>query len=379
MGRNLRILFLLDFFSFLGGTEAVNFALLKGLKERGHDLAVCVGEEPSFPTWPEGIRALDIPLYTSGAPYHQPHVLDAERTFVERQVGPLLEAWKPDVIFAHPPGRLLIAFLEMFPRLDIPVVAMEHTVPGENTAGWYHLSLPGIQHRITMYIAKCRQAEEGLRSYYGYQGPIVRIPNPVLGGPKAEPSLQGELLSIGCVARLSPEKGIGFLLGAWRKVSEQVPGATLHLYGHGLHEDYYRTLAQDLGLTYSVVFEGTFSPVTGLAEVAKRHRIFVQPSLFESIPNAMIELLLWKKAFVASRVGGIPELLHPEKGEGVLVDPASTDQLAEALIRLLRDEALADSMAEKSWRAARETYAYPTVITRYEAAMQTAAGGKHAP
>ena len=379
MEKKLRILFLLDFFSFLGGTEAVNFALLKGLKERGHELAVCVGEEPSFPAWAESIRALSIPLFTSGAPYRQTNDLDAERAFIETQVGYLAESWRPDVIFAHPPGRLLIAFLEGYPDLGIPVVAMEYTVPGKNTAGWYHPALPGIQHRITTYIAKCREAEEGLRTYYGYQGPIIQIPNPVLGGPETEPPIQGDLLSVGCVARLSPEKGIGFLLGAWHKVSEQVPGASLHLYGHGLHEGYYRTLTQDLGLTDSVVFEGTFPPVTGLAEVAKRHRIFVQPSLFESIPNAMIELLLWKKAFVASKVGGIPELIHPERGEGLLVDPASTDQLSDALLCLLRDRALTDSMAERSWLTVRGTYNYETVVSRYEATLLDAAEGRFGP
>lgn len=126
----------------------------------------------------------------------------------------------------------------------------------------------------------------------------------------------------------------------------------------------------------NVVFEGTFPPVTGLSELAKRHRIFVQPSLFESVPNAMIELLLWKKAFVASRVGGIPELIHPEQCEGLLVDPASTDQLAAALVRLLRNPALADSMAEKSYLSARKIYDYEAIITRYEAVLQAAAKGR---
>lgn len=159
---------------------------------------------------------MGIPFYTSETPYQQTQALDAERTFIAEQVGPLAQKWKPNVIFSHPPGKLLIAFLERFPDLETSVVAMEYTVPGENTAGWYHPALPDFQNRITTYIAKCQSAEDGLRAYYGYQGPIIQIPNPVLGGPETEPPLQGDLLSVGCVARLSPEKGIGFLLGAWR-------------------------------------------------------------------------------------------------------------------------------------------------------------------
>lgn len=91
MGNNLRILFLVDFFSFLGGTEAVNFALLKGLNARGHELMVCVGEKPSFPMWPDRIRELGIPFYASETPYQQTQALDAERTFIAEQVGPLAQ------------------------------------------------------------------------------------------------------------------------------------------------------------------------------------------------------------------------------------------------------------------------------------------------
>ena len=368
MKKRLRILFLADFFSFLGGTEYINYNLLAGLTHRGHEVKVCVGEKPVFDTWTAMIERLGVSLYASDTPYQDTQDITAERKFVEDTVAGLVEEWKPDVIFSHPPGKLLIAFLERFPGTQIPIVAMEYTVPGETSKYWYHPRLPEIQDRITAYIAKCEEAALGLRDYYGYQGPIYRAPNLVAGGPKeeAEPELCGALDSVGCVARLSPEKGIGFLLGAWRKTAAAFPKASLHLYGHGLHEQYYRSLADYLGLGASVVFEGTFPPVTGIAEVSKRHRVFVQPSLFESIPNSMIELMLRKKAFVASRVGGIPELLHPENREGILVSPGSTDEIAEALLRLLKNPALADDMAENAYRAACAKYDYEVTLDAYE-------------
>ena len=90
-------------------------------------------------------------------------------------------------------------------------------------------------------------------------------------------------------------------------------------------------------------------------------------------------MLLWKKAFVASKVGGIPELIHPERGEGLLVEPASTDQLSDALLCLLRDRARTDSIAERSWLTVRGTYNYEAVVSRYEATLLDAAEGRFGP
>ncbi|MBQ9345945.1 MAG: glycosyltransferase family 4 protein [Oscillibacter sp.] len=369
MKDKLRVLFLEDFFSFLGGTEYNNYLLLTGLRRRGHEILVCVGEKPSFPAWADRIRAQGIPFYSSDRPYSDAPGIEPELAYIHNQAGEWIRQWKPDVIFSHPPGKLLIAYLECFPRSRIPVVAMEYTVPGESTKRWYQPNLPDYMDRITAFIAKCGAAERGLRSYFGYNGPVFRIPNLVAGGPEREPAVQGELLSVGCVARLSPEKGIGFLLGAWRMVAEAIPEAALHIYGHGLHEAYYRSLAEFLEIRDRVIFEGTFPPVDGIAGIAKRHRVFVQPSLFESIPNSMIELMLWKKAFVASNVGGIPELLNPERGEGILVRPGSTEGLAEALLTLLKDEELTNQIAETSYRAVKKNYDYETILQAYEAVL----------
>lgn len=366
MDRSLRILFLVDFFSFFGGTEYINYNLLAGLKNLGHEIKVCVGEKLSFDTWADMVREKDVEMFVSPHPYDTSDNLNVHDQFIKNVVDKVIRDWRPDVIFAHPPGKLLIAFLKKHPGLKIPVLAMEYTTPGENTKYWYHPELKDIQNRITAYIAKCDEAEEGLRKYFDYTGKIYRLPNLVAKAPDKYTPVTGDLLSVGCVGRLSPEKGIGFLLGAWKQVVSKVPQAKLHIYGHGLHEQYYQMLTDDLGIRRDVFFEGTFRPITGLNEIAKNHRIFVQPSLFESIPNSMIELMLRKKAIIATDVGGIPELLRPDKGEGILVPPGSTDLLAEGILRLLRDERLTDSMAEKAYMQAMRAYDYDRNIKEYE-------------
>ena len=349
MKKRLRILFLLDFFSFFGGTEYINYNMINGLKTQGHDVRVCVGEKLTYTTWKDMLEEIDVDLLVSESPYDPSDNLDSQYKFISSSVNETVKSYRPDLIFSHPPGKLLIAYLKEHRKSNIPVVAMEYTVPGENTKYWYHPELKAVQHRISAYIAKCEEAEIGLRKYYGYTGKVYRLPNLVAKPFKTLGSIKGELLEVGCVGRLSPEKGIGFLLGAWKQVITKHRQAKLHIYGHGLHEKYYQILTDDLGIRDSVIFEGTFQPIVGIDKIAEKHKIFVQPSLFESIPNSLIKLVLRKKAIVATNVGGIPELIRQANGEGFLVPPGSTDMLANAIIKLLSDEELVNTMAQKSY------------------------------
>ncbi|MCR4890641.1 MAG: glycosyltransferase family 4 protein [Lachnospiraceae bacterium] len=374
MKQRLKILFLLEFFSFYGGTEYINYNLISGLKELGHDVRVCVGERLSHDEWEKMLHEKGVDLLVSDIPYDISYSLGGYLEFIRYVVDRLVAKWKPDLIFSHPPGKMLISYLGIHLQSTIPVAAMEYTVPGESTDHWYHPELKTILPRISAFIAKCGEAEKGLRDYFGYKGKIYRLPNLVAKVPAPETDIKGDLLSVGCVGRLSPEKGIGFLLGAWRQVVKEVPEASLHIYGHGQYGEYYRQLANSLGLQSRVIFEGAFHPITGLDKVADRHRIFVQPSLFESMPNSLIELMLRGKAIVATGVGGIPELIRPEHGEGILVEPGSSDSLAAAILSLMRDEGLADTMARKSREQVQKNYDYDSNLLKYEQVLLEIAG-----
>ncbi len=76
MDASLRILFLVDFFSFYGGTEYINYNLLAGLKELGHEIKVCVGEKLSFDTWADMAREKGVEMFVAPNPYNTSDDLD---------------------------------------------------------------------------------------------------------------------------------------------------------------------------------------------------------------------------------------------------------------------------------------------------------------
>jgi len=140
------------------------------------------------------------------------------------------------------------------------------------------------------------------------------------------------------VAVLRREKGIQFLIEAWPNILESVPNAYYLIVGAGPYETQLKSLAATSNLTDRVLFAGARSDIP---EILGSSDLFVLPTLDDVLPTVLAEAMASGLPIVASRVGGVPEMIEPGKN-GLLVAPADQTRLADACIRLLRtpDEAL---------------------------------------
>jgi colanic acid/amylovoran biosynthesis glycosyltransferase len=147
-----------------------------------------------------------------------------------------------------------------------------------------------------------------------------------------------------CVGRLFPEKGQSVLLHAFARLAERGVDAELELVGYGPSEDRLKRLSQELGLSDHVAFAGA----VGQDAVAEHYRaasVFCLPSFYEGIPVVLMEAMASRRPVVATAVGGVRELVRD--GEtGFLVSPGRSDELADALERLLEDAGLRQRMGE---------------------------------
>jgi len=98
-----------------------------------------------------------------------------------------------------------------------------------------------------------------------------------------------------------------------------------------------------LGLQDDVDFAGFVSDIPGFLSAID---IFVLPSLYEGLGVAVLEAMAAGKPVVASRVGGLPELVH-DAVTGLLVPPKDSRALAEAIARVISQEGLARQMGER--------------------------------
>jgi len=149
------------------------------------------------------------------------------------------------------------------------------------------------------------------------------------------------------VAVLSPVKNTETLIDAFAVVQKQFPDFKLVVAGEGPSAGDLVSRVKDLGLENSVVFAGKLS-IQQVREAMKDCYVFVLPSLSEGFGRVLIEAMALGKPIIASRVGGIPEIVKDGEN-GFLVEPKDTELLAEKLSLLLRDETLAKNMGNRGY------------------------------
>ena len=144
--------------------------------------------------------------------------------------------------------------------------------------------------------------------------------------------------TIGTVANLFPRKGLEFLIQAVYELKSRFPDIRCIIVGTG-DPEYFRKLkflGDKLGLSKNIVY-------TGFQEDVKpsllKFELFVLSSVLEGFGIVLLEAMSMKKAIVATRVGGIPEIVLDNK-TGILVPPANSSELAKAILRLLEDKKL---------------------------------------
>jgi glycosyltransferase involved in cell wall biosynthesis len=155
---------------------------------------------------------------------------------------------------------------------------------------------------------------------------------------RKEFGIPADSLVIGYVGWLIPIKGVTYLISAMARVIEQHSNSVLVLVGKGddkgEEEIKLREQVQSLGLIDNVLFLGWRPDVD---EIMGCFDIFVLPSLNEGMGRVLVEAMAAGLPIVASRVGGIPDLVKDGKN-GLLVSPADASALEKAISDLLSDK-----------------------------------------
>jgi len=169
--------------------------------------------------------------------------------------------------------------------------------------------------------------------------PCGILPDAFAAQPQINGSAGPVIITVG---RLVPHKGHRVLLDAFARVVDHIPGASLHIVGDGPERGSLDRHARASGLADRVRFLGTCYPTT---EVLGRADLFVLPSLVEPQGLALLEAYARSVPAVASRTGGIVEMLEHDV-DGLLVRPGDPDDLASAILRMLTDATLRQRCSE---------------------------------
>ncbi|MBI4319127.1 MAG: glycosyltransferase family 4 protein [Chloroflexi bacterium] len=287
------------------------------------------------------------------------------------RVSHLLKHIRPDVVNAHTGPYALAATRAGFPTI--------YTVHGVNHR--HAQVVDRLSDRMALMLEACldKLALRGVRDIIAISSYVVteyerkcratfhRIENPIPDDYFAVPNIEkpGRLLYVGVV---SEGKDILTLLKALEAVVHEVPEVHLHIAGRILSERYFRSLvsyARARGLEHKVSFLGLLDTPALLREYAECAAL-VLPSRHENSPMVVREAMAAGKPVVATRVGGMAELVLD--GEcGYLVDPGNANQMAERTIELLSYPDLRRRMGRLVRQDAEQRFRLNKVVERYRA------------
>lgn len=185
-----------------------------------------------------------------------------------------------------------------------------------------HFTLTGVSQQISKEAAEILKVDAAC---------VKTIHNPVRT-IEFIPRENGKKVTFVNVARFFPIKNHVLLLRSFKRVCEACENAELKLAGDGQMLEKCRALVDELGLSQNVTFLGNVNDVYALLSAADA---FVLSSDSEAMPISVLEAMACSLPVVATRVGGVPELVGEDNG--ILVSPKDESSLADAMVRVATD------------------------------------------
>ena len=327
----------------ISGSEAHLLSLLPALRARGWDVRMLMLHENEPGAW-DFARALE----ARGVPLDAIRVrADVDPIAFLQLVGYLVRR-RPELLHTH------LVHAEWYALLAgaaarVPVrFTTKHGFNEFREAPYFGIADRAVASLAHVHIAISRGLARYLADVEGFQREDFEIvhygiePN---GEPKPYAESTPRLL---CVGRLIPIKGHIVLLRAFAEARKQLPGLELDIAGRGPLEPALKALAAELGIQRSVRFLGHVSPIQSAIEGAA---VVVVPSMGEGFGMVALEAMERARPVIAADIGGLGELVRD--GEtGVLVPAGEAAPLADAIVRVAGDLALARAMGEEGRRRA---------------------------
>ncbi|HOL66830.1 MAG TPA: glycosyltransferase [bacterium] len=243
---------------------------------------------------------------------------------------------------------------------------------------WYHRLIDRFLLRFTRQVVANSLA---VRDFYQRreripQEKITVIPNGIEVEKFADISLSSDKKKalgleeasfvIGAGGRFTPQKGLIFLIRAMPEVLKVFPDAVAVLVGDGPLRKELETAARQAGVSRNMVFTGYRDDIH---EIFSGVDVVVVPSLFEGMPNVVLEAMALRKPVIGSDIPEIAELVEDGKN-GFLVPVRDPEALAKKIIMLLKDGKLRRSMGEYGYWLVKERFSVIGMVQAYESLYQ---------
>lgn len=380
-----------------GGAEIVAEQMARGLAGRGHEVSVLTLSPSGLEeeSTADGVRIIRTPLinlYHNLEAVSKPvwmkrlwHAVDIYNAAMGRQVARIIRKLAPELVCAHNLPGFSVAALVAAHRLQVPLVQVLHdnyficplsTCYRDNRS----CAEPCLDCRLVRWphrrLSTRASAVVGVSAFtldrVTRNGMFDGVPRFVIHNarslpPPTEPPARppGSPHAFGYLGSLTPHKGVEALIRAFLNGMTE-KSATLTVAGSG--EPAYLAYLQQMAGTAPIRFAGQMPPQDFLAMIDT----LVVPSLcHEALPLTAVEACVSGTPVIASRRGGIPEVVL-DNANGLLYDPDTPGELAACMQRLINDVALYERLAGNSRSMASGLGDVDVWLSHYEAVFNLA-------
>ncbi len=356
----------------MGGAERLMVPILKHLSRANFDAYVCALQSKNGNPMADEIRALGIPVDCLNIKHLRdldalPHVLkylkkiDADLVHTQLEVADILGNISAKLL--HLPS---VCTIHVMPSLDVKIktrlhqkvewFALHHfcdrVISVSEEAGQYHIEVSGASSSQVTTIYNGIDLSGFLNMDQARERITVRSELKIPLGANV-------LIT---VAVLRPQKGIQFMIRALPAVLASHPNTYYLIVGDGSHHAALLEEVQKVGLDERVIFTGMRKDVSRLLAASD---VFVLPTLTEALPTVLAEAMAAKLPIIASRVGGIPEMVADGQN-GCLVEPEDLAGLASACNQLLDDAEVRTAMSAAGWQTVNQRFNIERQVDKLE-------------
>jgi len=239
-------------------------------------------------------------------------------------------------------------FVPMHKKIAFALNSMllNRLVVNSNEAKKFAMSLGHVFSKISIM----RNIDVVARQFNKYKsdGNIVR----------KEFNIDKKAILVGSVSRLDPIKGHKTLINCWKKVQERFPKSRLLIVGGSIYgeKDPYliqlKKIVKDSNLEDSLDFAGLRENVNDFYAAMD---ILVHPSIFDLFPFTILEAQSMKIPVISTKVGTIPQMISNGE-EGILVEEENENELADAIIKLIKNKNERKIMGENGYKRNTKTW-----------------------
>lgn len=366
----------------VGGLGRHVNALARALAAQGHDVHVVTRDHPDAPPEEvlEGVHVVRVSEAPPVVPFDDlvPWVL-AFNNRVQSAATRILRDHDVDVVHAHD-WLVTYAAAGIKDAFGLPLLATVHATEYGRHQGHLPGPMNKLIHQVEWWLTyearRVVTCSEYMRRQVGdiFELPVDKtdvVPNAVatrdfeipaeeVAAFRASETPRGERMVL-FAGRLEYEKGVQTVLHALERVAEAVGPVVFHIAGVGTYSDELHRLVGEKGLGDVVRFTGFLEDHDLRLHYAAAD-VAVAPSIYEPFGLVAVEAMACGTPVVVGDTGGLREIVSD--GHGLSFAPQDAEQLADRLVSVLSDQALANDLVARGRRQVTARYDWQTVAVR---------------